>query len=102
MGEIKLERAIKFSKDDIVSTDLYESQKVCCRLLCMEEGQSALEDTKEKKIIIIIHSGSGSVVTDDGERDVEEGVLVLFESNESRLLKAKTRLTALVASLSKG
>ena len=68
----------------------------------MEEGQSALEDTKEQKVIAIINSGSGSVVTDDGEQDIEEGTFILFESGESRSLKAKSKLTALVSVISKG
>ncbi|ODS32885.1 MAG: hypothetical protein SCARUB_01991 [Candidatus Scalindua rubra] len=102
MGEFKLEDSIKFSEENIVSTNLYDSQKVCVDFLCMEEGQSALEDTKDQKVIIVINSGSGSVVTDEGEQDVEEGTFVLFESSEPRTLKAKTKLTALVTAIPKG
>ncbi len=102
MGEFKLEEVTKFSEENVVSTNVYDSQKVCTNFLCMEEGQSALEDTKEQKVIAIINSGSGSVVTDDGEQDIEEGTFILFESGESRLLKAKSKLTALVSIISKG
>jgi hypothetical protein len=102
MGAFKLEEVTKFSGENVVSTNLYDSQKVCTNFLCMEEGQSALDDTKEQKIIVIINSGSGSVVTDDGEQDIEEGTFVLFESGESCTLKAKTKLTALVTIISKG
>ena len=102
MGEFKLEAVTKFSEENVVSTSLYDSQKVCANFLCMEEGQSALDDTKEQKVIVIINSGSGSVVTDDGEQDIEEGTFILFESGESRSLKAKSELTALVSAISKG
>ena len=102
MGEFKLEAVTKFSEENVVSTSLYDSQKVCANFLCMEEGQSALDDTKEQKVIVIINSGSGSVVTDDGEQDIEEGTFILFESGESRSLKAKSKLTALVSVISKG
>ncbi len=101
MGEFKLEAVTKFSEENVVSTSLYDSQKVCANFLCMEEGQSALDDTKEQKVIVIINSGSGSVVTDDGEQDIEEGTFILFESGESRSLKAKSKLTALVSAISK-
>ncbi|MBS1259591.1 MAG: hypothetical protein MAG551_02664 [Candidatus Scalindua arabica] len=99
MGAFKLEEVTKFSEENVVSTNLYDSQKVCTNFLCMEEGQSALEDTKEQKVIIVINSGSGSVVTDDGEQDIEEGTFILCERGESRLLKAKSKLTALVNSI---
>ena len=102
MGEFNLEEVTKFSAKNVVSTTLYDSQKVCANFLCMEEGQTALEDTKEQKVIVIINSGNGSVVTDDGEQEVEEGTFILFESGESRLLKAKSKITALVNVISKG
>lgn len=102
MGEFKLEDIVKFSEENTVSTNLYDSQKVCVNFLCMEEGQSSLQDTKSQKIIIVVNSGSGSVVTDEGEHDVEEGTFILFENGESRTLKAKTKLTALVAAIPKG
>jgi len=96
MGVFKLEEVTKFSEENVVSTNLYDSQKVCTSFLCMGEGQLALEDTKEQKVIVVINSGNGSVVTDDGEQDIEEGTFILFERGESRSLKAKSKLTALV------
>ncbi|MHC4183435.1 MAG: AraC family ligand binding domain-containing protein [Planctomycetota bacterium] len=102
MGEFKLEDIVSFSEENTVSTSLYDSQKACASLLCMEAGQSALQDTKDQKVIVVVNSGSGSVVTDGGEHDVEEGTFVLFESGESCTLKAKTKLTALVTIISKG
>jgi len=102
MGEFKLEDIVKFSEENAVSTSLLDSQKVCVNFLCMEEGQSALEDTKGQKVIVVVNSGSGSVVTDEGEQDVEEGAFIMFESSEPRTIKAKTRLTVLVAALPKG
>ncbi len=102
MGEFKLEDIVKFSEENTVSTNLYDSQKACVNFLCMEEGQSSLQDTKSQKIIIVVNSGSGSVVTDEGEHDVEEGTFILVENGESRTLKAKTKLTALVAAIPKG
>lgn len=102
MGEFNLEEVTRFSAENVVTINLYDSQKVCTNFLCMKEGQTALEDTKEQKVLAIINSGNGSVVTDDGEQDVEEGTFILFERGESRLLKAKSKLTALVSVLSKG
>ncbi len=102
MGEFKLEDIVKFSEENTVTTNLYDTQKVCVDFLCMEEGQSALQETKDQKVIVVINSGSGSVVTDEGEQDIEEGSFVLFERSEPRTIKAKTRLTALVAALPKG
>ncbi len=102
MGEFKLEDIVKFSEDNIVSTNLFDSQKVSVSFLCMEEGQSALEDTNGQKVVVVINSGSGSVVTDEGEQDVDEGTFIMFESSEDRTVKAKTKLTALVAALPKG
>ncbi len=64
----------------------------------MEEGQTALEETNDQKVVVIINTGSGSVVTEE-EQDVEEGTLIVFESGETRSLKAKTKLTALVATI---
>ena len=66
----------------------------------MEEGQTALENTNDQKVVVIINTGSGSVVTDE-EQDVEEGTLIVFESGETRSLKAKTKLTALVTTILK-
>ncbi|HDY66173.1 MAG: hypothetical protein JYX80_14855 [Candidatus Scalindua sediminis] len=102
MGEFKLEDIVKFSEENTVSTNLYDSQKACVNLLCMEEGQSALQETKDQKVIVVVNSGSGLVVSDEGEHEVEEGTFVLFESGEPRTLKAKTKLTALVTIISKG
>ena len=102
MGEFKLEDIVKFSEENTVSTNLYDSQKACVNLLCMEEGQSALQETKDQKVIVVVNSGSGLVVSDEGEHEVEEGTFVLFESGEPRTLKAKTKLTALVTIIHKG
>lgn len=102
MGEFNLEEFVSFSKNNAVLTSLCDSEKVSVHLLCMEEGQTALEDTNDQKVIVIINTGSGSVVTGEGEQDVEEGTLVLFESGETRSLKAKTKLTALVTAIPKG
>ncbi|MFQ5963058.1 MAG: hypothetical protein ACE5KZ_02110 [Candidatus Scalinduaceae bacterium] len=102
MGEFKLEDIVKFSEENTESKNLYNSQKVCVNFLCMEEGQSALQDTKDQKVIVIVNSGRGYVVTDKDEHDVEEGAFVLFESSEPRTLKAKTKLTALVTAILKG
>ncbi len=102
MREFNLEEFVSFSEKKAVSTNLCDSQKACVSLLCMEEGQTALEDTNNQKVVVIINTGSGSVITGEGEQDVEEGTLVLFESGERRSLKAKTKLTALVTAIPKG
>ncbi len=99
MAEIKLEDFIKFAEGGAVSKNLFESQKGSVGIICMEEGQTALEDTKGKKVIVIINSGSGVVISDEGEQEVEEETFILFETGESRLLRAKTRLTALVVDI---
>ncbi len=101
MGEFNLEDLVSFSENNAVLTDLCDSEKVRVNLLCMEEGQTALEDTNDQKVVVIINTGSGSVVTDE-EQDVEEGTLIVFESGETRSLKAKTKLTALVTTILKG
>jgi len=102
MGEFNLEEFVRFSEKNIVSTNLCDSQKACVSFLCIEEGQTALEDTNDQKVVVIINTGSGSVITGEGEQDVEEGTLILFESGETRSLKAKTKLTALVTAIPKG
>ena len=102
MGEYNLEEFVKYSEENSVTTNLSDSQKASVSLVCMEEGQTALEETKDNKVAIIINTGSGSVVTGEGEQDVEDGTFILFESGEARLLKAKTRLTALVTLIQKG
>ena len=101
MGEFNLEELASFSENNAVLTKLCDSEKVCVNLLCMEEGQTALEDTNGQKVVVIINTGSGSVVTKE-EQGVEEGTLIVFESGETRSLKAKTKLTALVTIMPKG
>ncbi len=101
MGEFNLEEFVKFSDESAVSTNLCDSQKACVNLLCLEEGQTALEDTNDRKVVIIINAGSGSVTIGEGEQDMEEGTLVVFESGETRSLKAKTKLTALMTVIPK-
>ena len=101
MGEFNLEDIVSFSENNAVLKDLCDSEKVRVNLLCMEEGQTALEETNNQKVVVIINTGSGSVVTDE-EQDVEEGTLIVFESGETRSLKAKTKLTALVTTILKG
>ncbi len=102
MGEFNLEALESFSEDNAVLKDLCGSEKVRVNLLCMEEGQTALENTNDQKVVVIINAGNGSVVTGEGEQDVEEGTLIVFESEETRSLKAKTKLTALVTIIPKG
>ena len=102
MGEYNLNEFVSFSGDGAVSKNLSDSEKVGANFLCMEEGQTALEDTNDQKVVVIINSGSGSVTTEEGVQDVEEGTLVVFESGETRSLKAKTKLTALVTAILKG
>ncbi len=102
MGEYNLDEIISFSSDDAVSTNLCSSEKASVNILCMEEGQTALEDTNDQKVVVVINSGSGSVTTGEGVQDIEEGTLVVFESGETRSLKAKTKLTALMTVISKG
>ena len=101
MGEFNLEDLAGFSENNAILTKLCDSEKVQVNLLCMEEGQTALEDTNGQKVVVIINTGSGSVATDE-EQDVEEGTLIVFESGETRSLKAKTKLTALVTIMPKG
>lgn len=96
MGEFNLEELVRYSEKNPVITNLCDSHKVSVRLLCMEEGQTALEDTKDHKTIIIIYTGNGYIVTEEGVRDVEEETFILFERGETRVLKAKTRLTAII------
>ncbi len=100
MEEFNLEDVVSFSGNSAVLKDLCDSEKVRVNLLCMEEGQTALENTNDQKVVVIINTGSGSVVTDE-EQDVEEGTLIVFESGETRSLKAKTKLTALVTTILK-
>ncbi len=102
MGEFNLEEFVSFSEDNAVLTNLCDSQKACVNLLCMEEGQTALDDTNDRKMVVVINTGSGSVITGEGEQGVEEGTLILFESGETRSLRAKTKLTALVTIIPKG
>ncbi len=102
MGEFNLEEFVKFSEENAVSTNLCDPGKAQVSLLCMEEGQTALEDTNDQKVVVIINTGSGSVITGEEEQVVEEGTLILFESGETHLLKAKTKLTALVTAIPKG
>lgn len=99
MGEFNLEELIQFSDNEMVSTNLYDSQKACTNFICMDEGQTALEDTNDRKVVVIINSGSGSVITGEGEQEVEEGTMIVFESGEGRSLKAKTKLTALMTTI---
>ncbi len=102
MGDFNLEEFVKYSEENPVTANLCDSQKVSISLVCMEEGQTALEETKDNKVAIIINTGSGSIVTGEGEKDVEEGTFILFESGEARSLKAKTKLTALATLIKKG
>lgn len=48
MGEFNLEEVTKFSAKNVVSTTLYDSQKVCANFLCMEEGQRHWKILKSK------------------------------------------------------
>ncbi len=102
MGEFNLENVVSFSENSAVLTKLCDSEKVGVNILCMEEGQTALENTIDQKVVVIINTGSGSVVTKEGEQDVEEGTLIVFESGETRSIKAKSKLTALVTAIPKG
>ncbi len=102
MGEFNLEELVKYSEGNPVTANLCDSQKASVSLICMEEGQTALEDTKDNKVAIIINTGSGSIVTGEEEQNVEEGTFILFERGEARLLKAKTKLTALATLIKKG
>ncbi len=102
MGEFDLEEFVKYSEENPVTANLCDSQKASVRLICLEAGQTSLEETIDNKMTIIINTGRGSIVSVDGEQDVEEGTFILFESGETRLLKAKTKLTALVTLIKKG
>ena len=59
MGEFNLEDIVGFSENNVVLKDLCDSEKVRVNLLCMEEGQTALEDTNDQKVVVIINTGSG-------------------------------------------
>ncbi len=102
MGEYNLEDFVKYSEENPVTANLCDSQKASISLICMEEGQTALEETKDNKMAIIINTGSGSIVTGQGEQNVEEGTFIFFESGEARLLKATTKLTALATLIKNG
>lgn len=101
MAEFRLEDFTNFSEEEPLSTNLYDSKKAGVDFICLKEGQSALQDTKDQKVMILVNSGSGSVVSDEGEHNIEEGTFVLFEPGETRTLKAKTKLTALVTAIPK-
>ncbi|MCP5002988.1 MAG: hypothetical protein GY941_03420 [Planctomycetes bacterium] len=86
----------EFSNEKTVSKTLLETQKIKSVVLCMSEGQTDLQDSVNSKVAILVYSGNGSVSTNDGEYDVEEQDLIVFERNEARSLKAKTKLTVVV------
>ncbi|GJQ57984.1 MAG: hypothetical protein D8M57_01165 [Candidatus Scalindua sp. AMX11] len=93
---MKLDDITEFSNEKTVSRTLHETQKVKSIFLCMSEGQTDLQDSVNCKVAILVFSGNGSVSTKEGECDVEEQDLIVVERNEARVLKAKTKLTAVV------
>lgn len=93
---MKLDEIVEFSSEKTVSKLLHETEKVKSVFLCMSEGQTDLHDSVNCKVAILVYSGCGSVSTNDDEYDVEEKDLIVFERNEDRVLKARTKLTAVV------
>ncbi len=93
---MKLDDITEFSDEKTVSKSLHETKKVKSIFLCMSEGQTELQDSVNRKVAILVYSGTGSVSSSGDEYDVKEQDLIVFERDEPRLLKAKTKLTAVV------
>jgi len=93
---MKLDDMMEFSTEKTISKILHESEKVKSVFLCMNEGQTDLQESVDCKIAILVYSGCGSVFTNGEEQEIAEKDLVLFERDEPRTLKAKTKLTAVV------
>lgn len=93
---MNLDDIIEFSNVKTVSRPLHESEKVKSVCLCVSEGQEALQESENCKVAMLVCSGSGSVLTNGDEYDIEAYDLIVFEKNEDRLLKARTQLTAIV------
>ena len=98
---MKLDDMIEFSTEKTISKILHESEKVKSIFLCMNEGQADLQESVDCKIAILVHSRCGSVSTNEEEHEIAEKDLVLFEKDEPRTLKAKTKLTAVVTFIKK-
>ena len=98
---MKLDDMIEFSTEKTISKILHESEKVKSVFLCMNEGQADLQESVDCKIAILVHSGCGSVSANEEEHEIAEKDLVLFEKDEPRTLKAKTKLTAVVTFIKK-
>lgn len=87
---------MEFSDEEAVLKDIYKSDKVNVFFLCAVEGQEALQDTSDHKVTVLVNSGSGTITSGEETFDINEGDLAVIDENESRILKAKSGLTAVV------
>jgi quercetin dioxygenase-like cupin family protein len=96
---MNLNEMAEFSSEKTISKTLHETEKVKSVLICMSEGQTSLQDSAGCKIAVLIHSGSGTISANGEEQEVGEKDLILFERKDARMLKSKTKLTAVVTSI---
>ncbi|WP_214041443.1 cupin domain-containing protein [Methanoculleus sp.] len=94
-ARLNLMQMAEFSRDGPVKKDLMRAGQTDLVLVCFESGQEILPHREPYAVQFLVLSGEGTIVSGDGEYQVEAGHLVAVAANGMRGIRCRTRMTIL-------
>lgn len=91
-----LEALLNFSQEAHTKYVFFESDKLKAQVVCLEVGQQIPPCQMDSDVIFFVMEGKGKIIVDKKEEILEKTSWVFVpKENESRSVKAKTRMTVL-------
>jgi len=94
-ARLNLMQMAEFSRDGPVKKDLMRAGQTDLVLVCFESGQEILPHREPYAVQFLVLSGEGTIVSGDGEYQVETGHLVAVAANGMRGIRCRTRMIIL-------
>lgn len=91
-----LEALLQFSQEAHTKYVFFESDKLKAQVVCLEAGQHIPPCQMDSDIIFFVMEGKGKITVDEKEEILKKTSWIFVpKENESRSLKAKTRMAVL-------
>ena len=83
MLPIELDAETEFMFEHPRTKMLHDSARFRAVLFCLEKGQGVPRHTSSSEVMMLVHSGSGTVIVGDKEHAVKAGDMVVCRPNET-------------------
>lgn len=89
MSSKNIKNLIHYSKDGIISKQIFRSSKIDVTLFCMAKGTEMSEHTSAKEGIVHVLEGKGEFTLNGKKIKMEPGAMMHMEKKAPHSLKAK-------------